>query len=177
MTVFKVDTLNEMNLLQNHPEDEVIYVSNEQKYFIWNKDNNKYEEYHFKTSGVDVNLYELNQQIISQRDPLTREKLFNKENVALLEAFQVKTDNKYYMFLCNELKSYTIFARGCKCKEQALHNFADEVLDLIADYGAVYAVGLTEDKVAIEIWIKAETDKMPHAYYLFPYDMGVIYYE
>lgn len=175
MTILKVDTLNDMYAITNHPEDEVIYVSSEQKYFIW--DNDEYEEYHFKTSGVNINLYELNQQIISQCEPLTRDKIFSKENIALLEAFQVKANNKYYMFLCNELKSYTIFAKGYKCKNQALHSFSNEVLDLIAEYGSVYAIGLTDDKVAIEIWVKGEADEKPHAYYLFPYDTGVIYYE
>lgn len=175
MKIFKVDTLNDMNCLQNHPEDEVVYVTNEQKYFIWN--DNKYEEYHFKTSGVDINLYELNQQIVSQLEPLNQEQLFSTENICTLDAFQIKTDNKYYMFLCNELKSYTIFTKSCKCKNQAVHSFSVEVLDLIAEYGSVYAIGLTDDKAAIEVWIKSEADDKPHAYYLFPYDAGVIYYE
>jgi hypothetical protein len=35
-------------------------------------------------------------------------------------------------------------------------------------------MGVTEDKDAIEIWIKYYADKEPHLYYFFPYDIGVI---
>lgn len=173
MTIFKVDNMNDMNCLQNHPEDEVVYVSDEKKFFKWN--GNEYEEYEVSSnSGIEIGLYELNQQLVSQQTPLTKEALNGTRS--LLNSFKNSTDNKHYMFLCKELSSYTIFETGCKCKEMAVHDFASEVIELIAEYGKVFSVAKTEDGTAIEIWIQPEEDETAHAFYLFPYDLGVVYY-
>lgn len=172
MKLFKVDNRNEMNCLQNHPEDEIVYVQDEKLYFKWN--GNEYEEFHFVTSDMNISLYELNKQAISQFKSLTQEELNGKKS--LINAFKNAHNNKHYMFMCREQNSYTIFEQGCKCKSQATHDFATEFIDLITEYGKIKAVDKTADENALEVWIYDTNAEDTFAYYLFPYDTGVVYY-
>jgi hypothetical protein len=53
--------------------------------------------------------------------------------------------------------------------------FADNVYNIINTLGSVYSVEQLIDG-AVEIWIKPNGEESPYAFYLFPYDAGVVYY-
>ena len=53
--------------------------------------------------------------------------------------------------------------------------FADAIIEIISDLGDVYSIEQLIDG-AIEIWIKPIEEETPYAFYLFPYDAGVVYY-
>ena len=82
-----------------------------------------------------------------------------------------KSDNSFHMLLCKDYNYYTIFAPD----DIVILDFIAAVYDIIVNLGAVYSIENTEDG-AIEIWIKPEGEEMPYAFYLFPYDAGVVYY-
>jgi hypothetical protein len=89
----------------------------------------------------------------------------------ILTYFQ-KTENAFHMLLCKDYNYYTIFAPD----DNIIADFAVEVLDIVGQLGAVYSISPTESDNAIEIWIKPFGEDNPYAFYLFPYDAGVVYY-
>ena len=116
-----------------------------------------------------MNLYELNKTLVNQLSPLAKEEIFNKEKefISLRKRFA----NKHYMLLCKEYGYYTVFE-----EEQIIMNkpFSDTVIEIITELGEIYSIEPTEYDDAVEIWIKPNDEEMPMAFYLFPYDTGVV---
>ena len=129
------------------------------------------EEKQEKVSGsFGMNYYELNKQLVSQLPALTLEQIIQqKENV--VEPFLSQVDSDYYMFLCNELKYYTIFNVNINMTEPTvgeelfacLHDFCDEIK----------SIERTDDGCAIEIWLTK--DEETYVMYFFDYAGGVIH--
>jgi hypothetical protein len=69
---------------------------------------------------------------------------------------------------------YTLFAY--EGDNSSLDTYEQSVIDLLDEIGVVYSIDLTEDKGAVEIWIKPDEEESALAFYLFPYDAGVVYY-
>ena len=115
------------------------------------------------------NLYDMNKQlVILNGKPLTHMELPNKQTM-IAEWFRTNV-SEYAMMLCHEERDYTIFhLRGF---EITYNVAAREVIDCCKNRGEIYGIDYTENKDAIEIWIKKE-DKM-FCYYLFRYDDAVI---
>lgn len=118
---------------------------------------------------VELNLYDLNKSVINQLEPMTPDEII--DNLNLIEEYYHKSDNSFHMLLCKDYNYYTIFAPN----DIITIEFTATVYDIIVGLGAVYSIENTEDG-AIEIWIKPEGEEMPYAFYLFPYDAGVVYY-
>ena len=118
---------------------------------------------------VELNLYDLNKSVINQLEPMTPDEII--DNLNLIEEYYHKSDNSFHMLLCKDYNYYTIFAPD----DIITIEFTATVYDIIVNLGAIYSIENTEDG-AIEIWIKPEGEEMPYAFYLFPYDAGVVYY-
>ena len=118
---------------------------------------------------VELNLYDLNKSVINQLNPMTPDEII--DNLNLIEEYYHKSENNFHMLLCKDYNYYTIFAFD----DIITIEFTATVYDIIVSLGAVYSIENTEDG-AIEIWIKPEGEEMPYAFYLFPYDAGVVYY-
>jgi hypothetical protein len=118
---------------------------------------------------VELNLYDLNKSVINQLEPMTPDEII--DNLNLIEEYYHKSKNNFHMLLCKDYNYYTIFAFD----DIITIEFTATVYDIIVSLGAVYSIENTEDG-AIEIWIKPEGEEMPYAFYLFPYDAGVVYY-
>ena len=118
---------------------------------------------------VELNLYDLNKSVINQLEPMTPDEII--DNLNLIEEYYHKSENNFHMLLCKDYNYYTIFAFD----DIITIEFTATVYDIIVGLGAVYSIENTEDG-AIEIWIKPEGEEMPYAFYLFPYDAGVVYY-
>lgn len=81
--------------------------------------------------------------------------------------------NTHYMLLCKEYNYYTIF----ECDSMLnMPTFGAAVSEIISNIGEVYSIEPTENEDAVEIWIKPEGKESSMAFYLFPYDAGVVYY-
>ena len=118
---------------------------------------------------VELNLYDLNKSVINQLEPMTPDEII--DNLNLIEEYYHKSKNNFHMLLCKDYNYYTIFAFD----DIITIEFTATVYDIIVSLGTIYSIENTEDG-AIEIWIKPEGEEMPYAFYLFPYDAGVVYY-
>jgi hypothetical protein len=118
---------------------------------------------------IELNLYDLNKSVINQLNPMTSDEII--DNLNLIEEYYHKSDNSFHMLLCKDYNYYTIFAPD----DIITIEFTATVYDIIVNLGTIYSIENTEDG-AIEIWIKPEGEEMPYAFYLFPYDAGVVYY-
>lgn len=123
-----------------------------------------------ENSGLELNLYDLNKSIISQMTPLsiseinaTREMIINYYN---------NSGNIYHMLLCRDYNYYTIFTHD---HMKTFPDFSGAIATIITELGDVYSIE-EADGGALEIWIKPDGEEMPYAFYLFPYDAGVVYY-
>ena len=157
--------------LQNHEPGEIAFVAKENKMMIWDEEKGWTE---FAPTDKDFNtgltLYDVNKILINNMNPLTKEILQQKEN--LLNNYFKNANNNYHMLLCKDYNYYTIFAHNFLTVKP---DFANAVLSIVEELGPVYSVDATGDG-AIEIWIKPEGESNPYAFYLFPYDSGVVYY-
>ena len=115
--------------------------------------------------NLQMNLYDLNKQIISQMPNETADKA-----IETIKQYMVEMENTFYMLLCRDINYYTLFYIVDYITEPAA---ADEVFACASDLGAVKSVERTEDGAAVEIWFQAEGEE-PAAMYLFGYDGGVI---
>lgn len=77
--------------------------------------------------------------------------------------------NHYYLLLCNELKYYTVFISGCGDSKPTL---SKELYSCLDNIGQIKSIEVSEDGLALEIWITNEDDS--YCMYFFNYDMGVI---
>ena len=152
-------------------EAHIVYCNENKLCYNWDVETKEYKEL-----GVDqnvnfgMNLYDLNKNIISQLEPLTKVEITEKVNT-IIEDFRIKTYNKFYMLLCRDFNYYTLFAKA----EDDITNFSNTVMEIITELGNIYSIEETAKNI-IEIWIKPEGEKTPLAFYLFPYDAGVVYY-
>lgn len=122
---------------------------------IWTKLN-------MDNSGININLYDINKQIIAQMPELVN--LENKKYI--IHNLHAKYNNDYYMLYGKSISYFTIF----KINDAAY--FADDVIDCLKHVGMIKAIDLTENNDAIEIWTDGEDG--PTCLYLFPYDQGVV---
>ena len=120
--------------------------------------------------GLELNLYDLNKNIIEQLNPLTTNEVSMK--MGLINEYYQKANNTYHMLLCRDFNYYTIFNYDSML---TFPDFAGAICTIITELGDVYSIELLEDG-AIEIWIKPIGEESPYAFYLFPYDAGVVYY-
>lgn len=123
-----------------------------------------------ENKGFEINLYDLNKNIINQLNPLTIDEINSKAN--LFENYFDKVENTYHMLLCKDFNYYTIFSFSVMPE---FSSFVEAVIAIITELGEVYSIEMNKDD-ALEIWIKPTEEENPYAFYLFPYDSGVVYY-
>ena len=142
------------------PTEGEIIQTPEGKYMIWHEDT--WNELKMEGGGINMGLYDMNKQIISQLPALTD---FTKaiENVRDLHG---KYWNQYYMMYGKEISYFTLF------KVCGKNEFGQDVIDCCMNVGTIKAMDMTEAEDAIEIWV--ENEDGPTCLYLFPYDSGVV---
>ena len=146
----------------------IAYDNETQKMYVWTNDE-VWQEISTENAGLNMNLYDLNKNIISQLDQLTRFDLDEWRDK--FNDYHHKFKDKHFMLLCKEYSYYTLF----EYQKYAECSFGTAVLEIIEGLGPVYAIDINDDDV-IEIWIKPVGEESPMAFYLFPYTRGVVYY-
>lgn len=118
-------------------------------------------------------LYDVNKNLIKQHELKLSEAALNSKK-EMIKNFIDKSDNYYFMLLCNERKDYTVFefTEGRKWAERCLDCAKCLVDECLANRGEIRGIDLTKDKEAIEIWMVINDEA--YVYYFFPYDSGVI---
>jgi hypothetical protein len=143
------------------PEEGELIQTPEGKYVIWH--DGSWNEIKMENGGINMGLYDINKQIISQLPALND---FTKA-IADVRDLHSKYWNEYYMMYGKEISYFTLF------KVCGMNEFGQDVIDCCANIGVIKAMDMTEAADAIEIWIQSENDE-PTCLYLFPYDNGVV---
>ena len=164
-----VQTLAELYAVQNHIPGEIAMCVETNQFFCWDEDKG-WIEMNIENKGLAMNLYELNKNVIGQLDPLTSNEIALK--MSLIDEYYSKTSNTYHMLLCRDFNYYTIFTYDSM---MSFPNFSGAVCTIITELGDVYSIDMNDDGV-LEIWIQPTGETSPYAFYLFPYDAGVVYY-
>ena len=141
-------------------EGEIIQNSIDKKFYIY-KDGN-WMLINMESSGINMGLYDMNKQIISQLPVLTD--LENKKHT--INSLHEKFNNEFYMLYGKEISYFTLFRIF-----DSTH-FGNEVIDCLNNVGNIKAIDFTEAQDAIEIWIQDKDE--PTCLYLFPYDSGLV---
>ena len=141
-------------------EGEIIQNSLDDKFYIF-KDGD-WMLINMESSGINMGLYDMNKQIISQLPVLTD----LEEKKEVIHKLHIEWGNFYYMLYGKEISYFTLF----KIKEPQY--FGNEVIECLKNIGEIKAIDFTETQDAIEIWV--EDDNGPTCLYLFPYDNGVV---
>ena len=164
-----VNSKAELFAVQNHEPGEMALCKDTNEIYIWDEQHG-WSLITAEGKGFEMNLYDLNKNVISQLDPLTPGEITMK--MSLFKDYYDKANNLYHMLLCRDFNYYTIFNYSSVPNTP---DFSSIVCTVITELGEVYSIELLEDG-AMEIWIRPTGEESPYAFYLFPYDAGVVYY-
>lgn len=164
-----VNSKVELFAIQNHEPGEMALCKDTNEIYVWDEEHG-WSLITTEGKGFEMNLYDLNKNVIGQLDPLTLEELNLK--IGLIESYYEKVENTYHMLLCKDYNYYTIFSFSAMPE---FSNFSEAIITIITELGSIYSLDKNDDG-AIEIWIKPTGEESPYAFYLFPYDAGVVYY-
>lgn len=160
MSDLKIKKIDPTQIRYTPTEGELIQTP-EGKYMIWHEDG--WNEIKMESSGINMGLYDMNKQIISQLHTLND---FTKA-IADVRNLHEKYLNEYYMMYGKEISYFTLF------KVCGMNEFGQDVIDCCTNIGAIKAMDLTEAGDAVEIWVQPQDDE-PTCLYLFPYDSGIV---
>jgi hypothetical protein len=121
-------------------------------------------------SSNQMTIYDFNKIIMAQQPVMTEEAINNRGKKSLETFYNYKVS--HYMLLCKDLSYYTVFE---KAYGDVQTHFIDTVLEIVRDLGAIHDMFINDDGV-MEFWIRPEGDEEVYAFFLFPYDLGVVYY-
>ena len=147
----------------NTPQEGEVAQTEDGKLKIFQ--DGEWKDLNVEGSNLELGLYEINKQIISQLPSLTDEELDKKIDV--INDSYIKCVNDFYMLYGKEISYFTLF----KVNEPIY--FAQTVLDCLNEIGEIKAIDPTEDGFAVEIWVQP-TNEEPTCLYLFPYDNGLV---
>ena len=117
------------------------------------------------------NLYDMNKMLVAKNEKHLRGKaLQNKIEQEVLPYFQDKANEKYFMLLCHEKRDYTVF----HINQYNIEEIVDILKLCLHNRGAIYGIDRTQEKDALEIWIRADDNKEMACYYLFPYSQAIV---
>lgn len=156
----KIKKIDPTQIRYTPTEGELIQTP-EGKYMIWHEDG--WNEIKMESGGINMGLYDMNKQIISQLPTLND---FTKA-IADVRNLHEKYLNEYYMMYGKEISYFTLF------KVCGMNEFGQDVIDCCTNIGAIKAMDLTEAGDAVEIWVQPQ-DSEPTCLYLFPYDSGIV---
>ena len=159
-----------LDALQIHNHGEVAYCEDTKELWVYDENEEAWMKFQVDNKGIDLNLYDLNKSVISQLTPMTSNEISMK--IGMITDYYNNTQNHFHMLLCRDYNYYTIFADDTML---SFPDFASAVCTIITELGDIYSIEETGDG-ALEIWIKPTGEESPYAFYLFPYDAGVVYY-
>lgn len=160
MSNFKIKKMDPSQIRYTPAEGEICQTPTG-KVKVWH--NNAWQEVKLESGGINMGLYDMNKQIISQMPILEDFEKAMNDIWTLYETYH----NKYFMLYGKEISYFTVF------KIIEPQYLGEEVLDCCLNVGLVKAMDLTAAGDAVEIWVQPQ-DGEPTCLYLFPYDSGIV---
>lgn len=118
--------------------------------------------------NLQMNTYELNKIVYAQLPVLTQASPERGTALQILTKFIQEHNNKYFMFLNNDVHYYTIFNIQ-DTFEESIYSALDDCIQAIGD---LISIEFNEVTDACECWFKVGDEAL--MYVFFVYDMGVI---
>lgn len=118
------------------------------------------------------NLYDFNKNAMSQYGPMDViqfNRMLNSVADTMIDACD-NCDRHYWMLLCHDRRDFTLFNIIAVSN---MYDIINELKPTLENRGIVLDIEL-QDNGAYEIWIREPETNENFAYYLFPYDEGVI---
>jgi hypothetical protein len=117
-------------------------------------------------------LYDFNKNAMASFEPIDViqfNRMLNSISDAMINASEYY-DRHYWMLLCHDRRDFTLFNI---IATSDLKDIIDELKPTLENRGIVLDIEW-QDTGAYEIWIRDTETQENFAYYLFPYDEGVI---
>lgn len=118
--------------------------------------------------NLQMNTYELNKIAYAKLPVLTQASPERGVALQILAKFIQEHNNKYFMFLNNDVHYYTIFNIQ-DTFEESIYSALDDCMRAIGD---LISIELNEQTDACECWFKVGDEAL--MYVFFVYDLGVI---
>lgn len=170
MNFIQVLNYNSLQAIQNHELGEIAKVMDIEKYYIYTEKG--WQEFNIESDGIQVSLYQMNKQVISQLPTLNDEGIKEAKQIIKDYVYSDEHQDDYYMLLCHELKYFTVFIGDSDCgREDVIENV---IIDCLKSVGEIKSIEITDDKEAVEIWVTIPEDNDTYVMYLFDYGRGVV---
>lgn len=171
--LLKLKNISELEAIEEPKEGQVAFLEETNEYMVYANAQWMPVEAQINNEGnLQLNLYELNKQIISQLPPFEEEQ-WNKAEETFNKWIE-NTSGKYHMLYGREINYFTVFTSEEENKETEFKNMFEAVKACLDFVGIVHVFDITEDGNAIEIWVKHAD--MITCMYLFKYDTGIVTY-
>lgn len=135
------------------------------------------EESSMKEVDLGTTLYDMNKQLMAQREPMTATEI-TETLPELIAYIQRNAYQQYFMLLCNERKDYTVFnlmnTYECEYGRKSTAA-ANDVILCMQNRGELMSMQFDEEGGGWELWMKDTQDEC-FVYYFFPYGSAVIEY-
>lgn len=155
---------NMINSKHKYQDGQMAYIADTKK--VYQYKDTAWQEIIVEGGGIEVSLYEMNKQIISQMPIL--DQAGREKGKKLIDNMTKSISSDYYMLLCKDKDYYTLFVKDSNSNEK----MSDIVIECAEFLGEVKSIDLTQDASAIEIWITDNNNS--YVMYLFDYKEGVI---
>lgn len=157
------DDLKKSKLLKESlSENDKIYVIDENRVYSYRNGRFVVQEVD-KTANVNVSLYDINKQIISQMPDISIE-----EARKILDDYQWKhASTSYFGFMSFEKHYFTVFHRTENTQDTM---FAAIALDCIQNIGHLKTLNIENE--TLEVWLDIGNEI--YQYLIFPYDEGIV---
>lgn len=178
MDLIKVTSMDELYNATEIEEGQVAII----------EDKNEYYYYHNKAwfpvvaeptadGNLQLNLYELNRNIISQLPDYTDSQWEGAEKV--FNNWLTKRNSKYFMLYGREISYFTIYKQRTTLDETIeFGSLFDALKECLVSLGPVRSIAVNEledGSSSIEIWVNYEGTVT--CMYLFEYEEGIVIYE
>ena len=154
--ILKVKNQAILEALQNHEEGEVCFLEDTHQYMMYKDGTWMPIQANMTSEGLQINLYELNKQIVSQ--------------LRAFEDWSKFRYNEYFMLYGREISYFTIFKRISKNGE--FESLFEALKTCLEHIGTVHGFDIVNDNSALEIWVNTNGEMT--CLYLFEYDEGVV---
>ncbi len=165
ITVSSYDILTKLPI---HNEGELALVKEENKIYQYN---DGWKPIKIEGNGLQLSLYEINQNIFAQLDPMSEEDLTAKRRELIKFTNQDRFYKaKYFSLMCLDRRYVTIFSMS-ELTMPKREFLIEELMSLVNELGKIKDITINDDHV--EIWI-TDVEDNTDCYLFFDYTNGVI---
>lgn len=157
-----------LEALPNHQDGEIAFCEEEDTFMMYKDGAWIPVKAEMTNQGLQLNLYDLNKQLISQLPVLTEDAL--QEIMEQLNQWAVAST---YMLYGRDIHYFTLLQKNDPTSVDYT-SFGEGIYDLLKSLTEkIYSIDILSDD-SVEIWI--EYNDNPISLYLFNYEGGLVYY-